>query len=159
MIVFINTIIFGCNPNVLYNRLIQNQNLQELKDRKLQFFTNISHEIRTPLSLIINPLEEVIQFPELSEGARRKVRYASDNSKFLLKLVNQLLDFRKLDNSKMDLNLSKVRFNQLISQIIELHRLRAEEKNIELVFEPLDENNQELSQAVIDRINRAASRQ
>jgi len=136
----------------LRNERIQNQNLQELKDRKLQFFTNISHEIRTPLSLIINPLEEVIQFPELSEGARRKVRYASDNSKFLLKLVNQLLDFRKLDNSKMDLNLSKVKFNQLISQIIELHRLRAEEKNIELVFEPLD--TEDLFYVDIDKIEK-----
>lgn len=117
---------------------IQNQNLQELKDRKLQFFTNISHEIRTPLSLIINPLEEVLQIPELSEVIKRKVRYAGENSKFLLKLVNQLLDFRKLDNSKMDLILSETKINKLISQIIELHRLRAEEKNIELVFEPLD---------------------
>jgi signal transduction histidine kinase/ligand-binding sensor domain-containing protein/DNA-binding response OmpR family regulator len=117
---------------------IQNQNLQELKDRKLQFFTNISHEIRTPLSLIINPLEEVLQLQDLSEVVKRKVRYAGENSKFLLKLVNQLLDFRKLDNSKMDLILSEVKINQLIYQIIELHRLRAEEKNIELVFEPLD---------------------
>jgi len=117
---------------------IQNQNLQELKDRKLQFFTNISHEIRTPLSLIINPLEEVLQLKDLSEVVKRKVRYAGENSKFLLKLVNQLLDFRKLDNSKMDLILSEVRVNKLIYQIIELHRLRAEEKNIELVFEPLD---------------------
>jgi signal transduction histidine kinase/ligand-binding sensor domain-containing protein/DNA-binding response OmpR family regulator len=120
---------------------IQNQNLQELKDRKLQFFTNISHEIRTPLSLIINPLEEVLQHHDLGEATRRKIRYAGENSKFLLKLVNQLLDFRKLDNSKMDLILSKVRINELISQIIELHRLRAEEKNIELVFEPLNTEN------------------
>ena len=116
---------------------IQNQNLQDLQDRKLQFFTNISHEIRTPLSLIITPLEEIMGYKGLGEEVKKKIHYAAENSKFLLKLVNQLLDFRKLDNSKMDLNLSEVSINQLLIQIIDLHRLRAEEKNIELVFEPL----------------------
>lgn len=117
---------------------IQNQNLQELKDRKLRFFTNISHEIRTPLSLIITPLEEVLQTPGLNLDIKKKIKYAGENSKFLLKLVNQLLDFRKLDNSMMDLRLTEISINQLISQIIELHKLRAEEKQIELVFEPLE---------------------
>jgi signal transduction histidine kinase/ligand-binding sensor domain-containing protein/DNA-binding response OmpR family regulator len=117
---------------------IQNHNIQELKDRKLKFFTNISHEIRTPLSLIITPLEEVMQSPGLNTDNKKKIRYASENSKFLLKLVNQLLDFRKLDNSMMDLKLSEVGVNHLLTTIIELHQLRAEEKMIELVFEPLE---------------------
>ncbi len=117
---------------------IQNQNLQELKDRKLKFFTNISHEIRTPLSLIITPLEELLHTPGLSNDIKKKIRYAGDNSKFLLKLVNQLLDFRKLDNSMMELRVCKTSINQLVEQIIALHKLRAEEKEIELVFEPLE---------------------
>src|SRR5574344_1657737 len=105
----------------------QNQNIQELKDRKLQFFTNISHEIRTPLSMIISPLDEVLEMPSLSDDARKKIRYAGENSRLLLKLVNQLLDLRKLDNSKMELFLSKVNINELIQHTVELHRLKAEQ--------------------------------
>jgi signal transduction histidine kinase/ligand-binding sensor domain-containing protein/DNA-binding response OmpR family regulator len=116
----------------------QNQNIQELKDRKLQFFTNISHEIRTPLSMIISPLDEVLEMPSLSDDARKKIRYAGENSRLLLKLVNQLLDLRKLDNSKMELFLSKVNINELIHHTVELHRLKAEEKKIDLILETLD---------------------
>ncbi len=116
----------------------QNQNIQELKDRKLQFFTNISHEIRTPLSMIISPLDEVLEMPNLSNEARKKIHYAGENSRLLLKLVNQLLDLRKLDNSKMELFLSKVNINELIQHTVELHRLKAEQKKIELIVEPID---------------------
>lgn len=126
---------------LLRNERIQNQNIQELKDRKLQFFTNISHEIRTPLSMIISPLEEVLEIQDLNNEVKKKVRYASENSKLLLKLINQLLDLRKLDNSKMGLFLSKADLNKVIGHIVELHQLNAEEKKIELIFEPLDSDS------------------
>jgi signal transduction histidine kinase/ligand-binding sensor domain-containing protein/DNA-binding response OmpR family regulator len=116
----------------------QNQNMQELKDRKLQFFTNISHEIRTPLSMIISPLDEVLEMPNLNNDARKKIRYAGENSRLLLKLVNQLLDLRKLDSSKMELFLSRVNINDLINHTVQLHKLKAEEKKIDLILEPLD---------------------
>ncbi len=126
---------------LLRNERIQNQNIQDLKDRKLQFFTNISHEIRTPLSMIISPLEEVLEIQDLNNDVKKKVRYASENSKLLLKLINQLLDLRKLDNSKMGLFLSKADLNKVIGHIVELHQLNAEEKKIELIFEPLDSDS------------------
>ena len=62
---------------------------------KLQFFANISHELRTPLSLIINPLEEFfVNHPEYRKGILDIVK---QNADYLLELINQLLDFRKLD--------------------------------------------------------------
>ena len=62
---------------------------------KLQFFANISHELRTPLSLIINPLEEFfVDHPEYRKGILDMVK---QNADYLLELINQLLDFRKLD--------------------------------------------------------------
>lgn len=126
---------------LLRNERMQNQNIQDLKDRKLQFFTNISHEIRTPLSMIISPLEEVLEIKDLDNEVKKKVRYANENSKLLHKLINQLLDLRKLDNSKMGLFLSKADLNKVIGHIIELHQLNAEEKKIELIFEPLDSDS------------------
>ena len=71
----------------------QQNNLAEMK---LQFFANISHEFRTPLSLIINPLEEFLSsHPEHRTTMLNTVR---NNANYLLELINQLLDFRKLDS-------------------------------------------------------------
>ena len=74
---------------------IENEKQQKINDMKLQFFANISHELRTPLSLIINPLEEFLKnHPEHRKGILDMVK---QNANYLLELINQLLDFRKLD--------------------------------------------------------------
>lgn len=73
----------------------ENERQQKLTNIKLQFFANISHELRTPLSLIINPLEEFFaDHPEYRTGLLDIVK---QNADYLLKQINQLLDFRKLD--------------------------------------------------------------
>lgn len=74
---------------------IENEKQQKISNMKLQFFANISHELRTPLSLIINPLEEFFEeHPEYRKGILDMVK---QNADYLLELINQLLDFRKLD--------------------------------------------------------------
>lgn len=68
---------------------------QKITDMKMQFFANMSHELRTPLTLIINPLEEFLkQYPQYKNTLLYTVQ---NNAKYLLELINQLLDFRKLD--------------------------------------------------------------
>lgn len=68
----------------------------KVAEMKLQFFANISHEFRTPLSLIINPLDEFLsRHPEQADPLLNTVR---NNAGYLLELINQLLDFRKLDS-------------------------------------------------------------
>jgi len=78
---------------------------EEIHDLKLKFFTNISHELRTPLTLIIAPLENLLkEGTNLSiERVREQYHLMYKNSKYLLRLVNQLLDFRKLDRGKLNL--------------------------------------------------------
>mgnify|MGYP000757614875 CR=1 FL=1 len=73
----------------------ENERRQKMTDMKMQFFANVSHELRTPLSLIINPLEEFLdKYPQY----RNTLLYtAQNNARYLLELINQLLDFRKLD--------------------------------------------------------------
>jgi signal transduction histidine kinase/DNA-binding response OmpR family regulator len=86
----------------------QNKKLQKITDQleiattqKLRFFTNISHEFRTPLTLLIGPLESMI----IDKGIPEKIRLQLDmmyrNALRLLRLINQLMDFRKLENTKM----------------------------------------------------------
>ncbi len=73
----------------------ENERQQKLTDMKMQFFANVSHELRTPLSLIINPLEEFLdKNPQHKNGLLGTVQ---SNARYLLELINQLLNFRKLD--------------------------------------------------------------
>ena len=77
---------------------------KQLNELKLNFFTNISHELRTPLTLIISPLASMIKKEE-DEDKRYKLKLIHRNAERLLTLVNQILDFRKLDKNKETLNL------------------------------------------------------
>jgi signal transduction histidine kinase/DNA-binding response OmpR family regulator len=78
----------------------QAQKLQELDRQKTHFFQNVSHELRTPLTLILNPLDEMAREPGYSTDKRLDV--ATKNSRRLLRLVNQLLDFQKLSAGKKE---------------------------------------------------------
>ena len=74
----------------------------EVRNTKIQFFTTIAHEIRTPLSLIIGPLEKLVKTTaQLSDSERKNLRIIDRNAHRLLDLVNQLLDFGKVENRSM----------------------------------------------------------
>ena len=74
---------------------------KQMSEIKLRFFTDISHELRTPLTLIAGPVAEVLENEKLSETARNNLTLVSSNSKRMLRLMNQILDFRKIQNKRM----------------------------------------------------------
>lgn len=78
---------------------------KELYDQKINFFTNIAHEIRTPLSLISAPLESIITSGDGTPKTQGNLLVIRNNVKRLLELINQLLDFRKVEEKQMQLNL------------------------------------------------------
>ena len=87
----------------------------ELSELKLNFFTNISHEFRTPLTLIISPLNELMENPDISPKVAKKLSVIDRNANRLLNLINQLLDFRKAEYGLLQLNVSNgniVRFSK-----------------------------------------------
>ncbi|HJV76782.1 MAG TPA: two-component regulator propeller domain-containing protein [Paludibacter sp.] len=86
-------------------RVREAKQLHEMDEMKFRFFTNISHEFRTPLTLIINPVEKLLNEMR-SEEERSLLSIIHRNANGLLELVNQLLDFRKLDVQKDTLNIS-----------------------------------------------------
>ena len=86
-------------------RIRDARQLHEIDEMKFRFFTNISHEFRTPLTLIISPVEKMLQ-EERKDGERTLLETVQRNAYNLLELVNQLLDFRKLDVQKDTLNIS-----------------------------------------------------
>lgn len=81
---------------------------QQLANIKLRFFTDISHELRTPLTLIASPVTEVLEHETtLSANARKHLTLVHKNTERMLHLVNQILDFRKIENKKMKVLLEK----------------------------------------------------
>lgn len=86
-------------------RMREARQVHEMDEMKFRFFTNISHEFRTPLTLILNPTEKLLKEIE-TEDHRNLLTIIHRNANGLLELVNQLLDFRKLDVKKDTLNLS-----------------------------------------------------
>ena len=90
---------------------IQAEKLEELDKQKTSFFQNISHELRTPLTLILNPLENLLR--EMPNNKHAEI--ATKNSRRLLRLVNQLLDFQKLEAGKKDLTLSPINVSYFLN--------------------------------------------
>ena len=76
---------------------------QQVSDMKLRFFTNISHELRTPLTLIEGPLSYIMKRSDLTVEVREQLQVVERNTLRMLRLVNQILDFRKIQNNKMKL--------------------------------------------------------
>lgn len=105
--------------------------VQQLTVDRISFFTNITHEFRTPITLIIGPIERALKLstnPKVIE----QLNFVERNSRYLLSLVNQLMDFRKAESGKMDIMRSPSDFSQFIDEIIPPFRAYAEERGIEL---------------------------
>lgn len=85
------------------------KHIEELMHTQLQFFTNISHELRTPLTLIAGPTEQLLEDKTVQGTHRRMLQMVERNTKILIQLVSEILDFRKVQNNKAVLKLN--RFN------------------------------------------------
>ena len=134
-------IAFLLNKEKLRNDLVLERmnakKLHELDMMKLRFYTNISHEIRTPLTLILGPLEKMkanlLPFADL----KGHVDIMHRNATQLHQLINQLLDFRKLETGNLKLALSRGDLVSYVSGIVDSFRKFSEEKEIELKFNSL----------------------
>ncbi|MBC8052681.1 MAG: response regulator [Sphingobacteriaceae bacterium] len=95
--------IASLKSKLIYESLIREKEY-ELHQSKLQFFTQISHEIKTPLTLILSPIERLIQMDEGNNRVYNQLTIMKRNGDRLLKLLNQLLDFRKFETGNIQLN-------------------------------------------------------
>ncbi|WP_071843102.1 two-component regulator propeller domain-containing protein [Pontibacter korlensis] len=110
------------------------QQMQELNQVKIRFFTNISHEFRTPLALILAPLEKLLKSTSDAEQLKQ-FEMMNRNSKRLLNLVNQLLDFRKLEVEEAQLHLSEGNVIKFLQTSVQSFSDLSEKKNISLSFQ------------------------
>ncbi|MEI6950473.1 two-component regulator propeller domain-containing protein [Paraflavisolibacter sp. H34] len=105
---------------------------KKLTDLKIRFFTNISHELRTPLTLILNPLEQVLDKENLSPKNREYLSVARKNTLRMVRFMNQLLDFQKMQSGKMRLRPALTEMVSFVHGITEYFSAAAREKGVTL---------------------------
>ena len=111
---------------------LEQKNLEENHQLGVRLFTNFSHELRTPLTLIIGPLNEILAKFELPDKIRPKLELIFKNAQRLLWLVNQLMDFRKLESGFMQLQPSEININAYLEETVLTFRELATLKNISI---------------------------
>ncbi|WP_347052761.1 two-component regulator propeller domain-containing protein [Flavobacterium olei] len=117
-----------------YLEQIEKERQEELYKMKLDFFTNVSHEIRTPLTLISGPVEELLSGAEKGSNLENKLKTIKSNSDRLLKLVNELMDFRKAEKGSMKIYCEQQDIVSFCFDIYESFRGIAVEKKIDYKF-------------------------
>jgi len=120
--------------NELVIEKLNHQKDEELHQLKLNFFTNISHELRSPLTLIMSPLETLISNGEAEPFVQRQYRLMERNVQKLLRLINQLLDFRKVELGMLKLKAAKGDIIKFTEDITHVFKSLALKKNIDLNF-------------------------
>jgi signal transduction histidine kinase len=83
----------------------ESRNRHELNDERLRFYTNIAHELRTTLTLIIGPLEDLLNDGNISDYHNRKIAIIHGSAKRLHNAINQILEFRKTETQNQKLTL------------------------------------------------------
>jgi signal transduction histidine kinase/ligand-binding sensor domain-containing protein/DNA-binding response OmpR family regulator len=122
----------------------QSEKLKEMDKVKTRFFANISHEFRTPLTLIMGPLEQMIAAcSENEKEKKRKLNLMLRNAQRLLRLINQLLELSRLDSGKLKLQAVKTDIIIFMKGIVDSFQLLAQQKELDLVFHPGQNNEEE----------------
>lgn len=117
------------------DQLIQlSRQLEEATHAKLVFFTNISHDFRTPLTLVADPVDSLLNDSTLSEEQLQLLRLVKRNADILLRLVNQILDFRKYENGKLELVPTRIDLLQRLQHWNDSFLSAARKKHIHFSF-------------------------
>ena len=147
-IFFYSFIVIGAMAFIIYylnkkSIIDNNEKLEKLKreqekevyNSKINFFTTIAHEIRTPVSLIIGPLEETIKSVEnFPAKVVNNLNMIDRNAQRLLSLVNQILDFQKIEKNTIQINLTLQNLHELLEGIYIRFKPSLKQKNIDFIF-------------------------
>lgn len=124
----------------LHFKALEAERAQELEQMKSNFFTNVSHEFRTPLTLILDPIQQLMQDELPSEKAKESYGVIQRNGQRLLKLINELLDFSKIEADRYRLHIQCADVIEFLDKVVQSFQLHAEHKHLDLVFRPATEH-------------------
>ena len=112
---------------------VANKRIEQITAQKLRFFTNVSHEIKTPLTLILGPLNKIEQ--DVASGSfSDDIRIVRKNAERLKRVIDQLLDFRKVENNRMNMRVNKIELVSFVKEVMSLFDNLAQTKAIEYTF-------------------------
>lgn len=111
-----------------------NEQLNDATQSKLMFFTNVSHDLRTPLTLIAEPVTQLAAADNLTPQQHTLIRIADKNVRILQRLINQILDFRKYENGKLNLRLAEIDFDKAVNDWMESFYAIARKRDIKLTL-------------------------
>ncbi len=139
----------------------QAKDLQKLDQARTRFFTNISHEFRTPLTLIMGPIQEFLGRQEISTKDREGHEMVLRNSKYLLRLINQILDLARLEAGEIQLQATHGDMAELVRDIVTLFKPICQRQDIALSMKiepdsiPLVFDAQRMEQVVANLLSNA----
>ena len=110
------------------------QKLEEATKAKLSFFTNVSHDFRTPLTLIADPVKRLMESKNIKEEEKFLLNIINKNVTVLLRLINQIMDFRKFENGKLEMHLSEFNIMDCMKEWAEAFRTLSYRKHITFRF-------------------------
>ena len=128
--------------------LAKQKQQEELNEARIRFFMNISHEIRTPMTLIMSPLNKLIDSDNDPER-QHNYKLIKQNSNRILRLVNQMMDARKIEQGKFLLNYKKVELVEFVQNIVDVFATNAQSRNIQYEFV----HNQDIYNVYVDPSN------
>ena len=120
--------------------IVLSKNLEEATQAKLVFFTNISHEFRTPLTLILGPLDSLEEKESLSAEGKKLIQLMRKNVHVLLKLIDQIIEFRRYENGKMQMHFTLTDLKNFISEICDSFIEFGKKKHIHFSFSATDDD-------------------
>jgi len=118
---------------------LRRENEANIHKLKLQYFTNISHEFKTPLTLILSPIQRLVQEKDLDPQVKEDLQLALKNAIRLKRIVNQFIEFRKIDQVKLKLHICKIDLVGLCEEIYSCFTELAEQRKIDYSFNQLIE--------------------
>lgn len=115
--------------------IMRQENERDIEEAKFQFFFNISHEIRTPLTLILNPIKELMNKPDVDAETSKRYDMIYRNSMRITRLINQMLDMRKIDKGQMSVRFKSTDIEKCVGAFMRNFSYIAEKQNIRLEIE------------------------
>lgn len=112
--------------------LLLNSKIDNLKEAKLDYFTKFTHELRTPLTLILAPLEDALKSQRLHFTLKNNLELCLNNAKFLEQIIDQIMDFRKIESGKMKLKLARYNIGIFVHSIVNNFNNNLKNKSISL---------------------------
>ncbi len=116
------------------------RNLEEATQAKLTFFTNISHEFRTPLTLLLGPLESIVKKETLSQEGSKLTQMMKKNIYVLLRLIEQIIEFRRFENGKMQMFYTLGDLKKYLREITDSFNEISRKKRLHLSFHASNED-------------------